>query len=157
MERVGDLASLMARYSAGTRSTGAGSTTLPTGSLYAAANNDVYVVEFGAFNTTTTGCAIAVRRMTTAGTQGTGLSELPWDPDTTAATATAVDTHTSTGPTITAGFYANASIGAAIGAGVIWTFGGKGIRIPKGTANGLGLVVPTGTGQILDWYVVWDE
>jgi hypothetical protein len=147
----------MARYSAGTRSTGAGSTTLPVGSVYAAANNDVYVVEIGAFNTTATACAIAVRRMTSAGTQGTGLSELPWDPDTTAATATAVDTHTSTGPTITAGYYSTASLGAAIGSGVIWTYGNKGLRIPKGTGNGLGILVATGTGQILDWYIVWDE
>jgi hypothetical protein len=147
----------MARYSVGTRSTGAGSTTLPIGALVAAAANDVYLIECGAFNTTTTACAIALRRHTTAGTPGSGLTEIPWDPDTTAATATAYDTYTSTGPTLTGGFYATASLGAAIGAGVIWTFGNKGIRIPKGTGNGLALIVATGTGQILDWYMIWDE
>jgi hypothetical protein len=147
----------MARYSSGWRTTGAGSTTLPAGSLYAAANNDIYIIEIGAFNTTATACAIAVRRLTTAATQGTGQSELPWDPDTTAATGTAFDTHTSTGPTITAGYYSTASLGAAIGSGVIWTYGDKGLRIPKGTANGIGVIPATGTGQILDLYFVWTE
>ena|SRR6185436_11718681 len=147
----------MARYSVGVRSTGAGSTTLPIGSLYAAANNDLHVVEIGAFNTTTTAVNLAVRRLTTAATQGSGLSEVPWDPDTTAATATAFDTHSSTGPSITAGFFAHASLGAAIGAGVIWTFGERGIRIPKGTGNGLCIIPGTGSGQILDWYMIWDE
>lgn len=146
----------MARYSVGTRSTGAGSTTLATGSLFAAAAVDVYLVEVGAFNTTTTACAIALRRWTAAGTAGAGLSEIPYDPDTPAASATAFDTHTVTG-TITAGYYATATLGAAAGSGVIWTFGGKGIRIPKGTGNGLAIMPATGTGQILDWYMVWDE
>lgn len=144
------------RHSVGVRSTGAGSTTLPVGSLYAAANDKLWVVEVGAFNTTATACAIALRRLTTAGTQGTGLTELPWDPDSTAPTGTAFDTHTG-GPTITGGNYAVATLGAAVGSGVIWTFGGQGIPIPKGTGNGLGITVLTGTGQILDWYMIWDE
>lgn len=147
----------MARYSVGTRSTGAGSTTLPVGSLYAAASNDIYVVEIGAFNTTATACAIAVRRLTTAATQGAGLTEIPWDPDTTAATGTGFDTHSSTGPSLTGGFFNTASLGAAVGSGIIWTYGNKGLRIPKGTANGLCVIPATGTGQILDWYMVWDE
>ena len=147
----------MSRYSVGVRSTGAGSTTLPVGSLYAPANNDLHVVEIGAFNTTTTAVNIAVRRLTSAGTQGSGLSEIPWDPDSSAAVGTAFDTHSSTGPTLTAGFLAHASLGAAAGSGIIWTFGGAGIRIPKGTGNGLCIIPGTGTGQILDWYMVWDE
>jgi hypothetical protein len=146
----------MARYSAGWRTTGAGSTTLPVGSLYAAANNDVYLIEVGAFNTTSTAVNVALRRATTAGTQGTGQAELPWDPDTTAATATAVDTH-SVGPTLTSGAFAWAALGAAVGSGIVWTFGNKGIRIPKGTGNGLCVIPGTGTGQILDVYFIWDE
>jgi hypothetical protein len=145
----------MSRYSVAFR-TGTGSATLPAGSLYAAANNDVHVHEVGVFNTTATAVNVAVRRLTTAGTQGTAQDELPWDPDTTAATATAVSTH-SVGPTITAGAFAFASLGAAIGSGVIWTFGDNGLRIPKGTGNGIGILIPNGTGQILDVYFVWDE
>lgn len=147
----------MARYSVGVRSTGAGSTTLPVGSLYAAASIDLHVVEIGVFNTTATSVNLAVRRLTTAATQGSGLSEIPWDPDSAAATGTGFDTHSSTGPTITAGFLAHTVLGAAVGSGIIWTFGGAGIRIPKGTANGLCVIPGTGTGQILDWYMIWDE
>lgn len=147
----------MARYSAGTRSTGAGSTTLPVAGLVTAANNDVYVVEVGVFNTTSTSCNVTVRKITSAGTAGSTVNSIPWDADTTASTATAKDTYTSTGPTLVNGFLANATLGAAVGSGIIWTFGGKGIRCPKGTANGLVIIPGTGTGQILDWYIVWDE
>jgi hypothetical protein len=147
----------MARYSAGGRTTNGGSTTLPAAGLVPAANNDVYVVEIGVFNTTTTACNVAVRRITTAGTAGSTFTSLPWDPDTTASTAALKDSYSSTGPTITAGSIAWASLGAAAGSGMIWTFGNKGIRVPKGTANGLVILPGTGTGQILDVYVVWDE
>ena len=67
------------------------------------------------------------------------------------------DTYTSTGPTITAGSAVFASLGAAVGAGIIWTFANKGIRLTKGTADGVAIIPGTGTGQILDVYVVWDE
>lgn len=147
----------MARYSAGIRSTGAGSTTLPVAGLVPGASNDVYVVEIGVFNTTSVACAIAIRRITTAGTAGATVNSIPYDPDTTASTAGAKDTYTSSGPSITNGFYNNCSLGAAIGSGAIFTYAGKGIRIPKGTANGIVIIPATGTGQILDWYIVWDE
>ncbi len=147
----------MARYSCGVRSAGAGSTTLPVGALVASASVDLHVVEIGVFNSTATAVNVAVRRMTTAGTPGSGLSEIPWDPDSPAATGTGFDTYTSTGPTLTAGFYSHADLGAAIGAGVIFTYGGAGIRIPKATTNGICVIPGIGTGQVLDWYVVWDE
>ena len=147
----------MPRYSVGTRSTGAGSTTLPVGALAASANVEATVREIGVFNTTTTAVSVAIRRLTTAGTPGSGLSEIPWNSDAAAATATAFDTYTSTGPTLTAGFFSLATLGAAAGAGVIWTYGDQGLVIPKGTANGIGILVATGTGQILDYYFVWDE
>lgn len=147
----------MARYSFGARTTGAGSTTLPAAALVAAANNDVYVTEIGAFNTTATACAVAVRRLTSAGTPGSGFTALVWDPDATAATATPKDTYTSTGPTITNGSFRWASLGAAIGSGVIWTFPGEGLRIPKGTGNAICIIPPVGTGQILDVYLEWRE
>lgn len=151
----------MARYSVGARSTGAGARTSgtagkPLGSLFAAANNDIYIIECGVFNTTTTAVCVATQRATAQGTGGSGLSELPWDPDTTAATATALDTH-SADATLTAGYFNTATLGAAAGAGVIWTYGNKGIRIPKGTGNGFCIIVGTGTGQICDWYIIWDE
>lgn len=147
----------MARYSSGGRTTGAGSTTLPAAGLVPGASNDVYVVEIGVYNTTTTACNVAIRRITSAGTAGSAFSTALWDTDTTAATAGLKDTYTSTGPAITAGSLAWADLGAAAGSGMVWTFGNKGIRVPKGVANGLVIIPGTGTGQILDVYVCWDE
>lgn len=147
----------MARYTAGGRTTGAGSTTLPAAALIAATNNDIYLVELGVWNTTAVACNVALRRLTSAGTPGATITSIPWDPDTTASVGLLKDTYTSTGPTITAGNYRFASLGAAIGSGVIWTFAGRGLRIPKTTANGLAVLPGTGTGQILDIYAEWDE
>ena len=146
----------MARYSSGTRSTGAGSTTLPVGALAAAAGVGCRVVEIGAFNTTTTAVAIKLARLTTAGTPGSGLVEAEHFQQGATASCTAYDTYTSTGPTLIDLGY-RATLGAAAGAGVIWTFGDGGLHIPVATSEGIGIVVATGTGQILDWYVVWDE
>lgn len=147
----------MPRVAAGGRTTGAGSTTLPAAALIAATGVDIYVVEIGVWNTTATACNVAVRRLTSAGTPGSTITALPWDPDTTGSVGLLKDTYTSTGPTITAGSYRWAQLGAAIGAGVIWTFAGKGLRIPKTTSNGIAVIPGTGTGQILDVYFEWDE
>lgn len=146
----------MPRFSAGTRSTGAGSTTLPVGSLYAAAAVGAKIREIGAFNTTAVAVPIKLVRLTSAGTQGAGLTEAEHDPDGAAASCTAFDTH-SANPSLGDDLGYRAVLGAAVGSGVIWTFGDQGIRIPVGTGNGVGIIVATGTGQVLDWWVVWDE
>ncbi len=146
----------MSRYTVGTRSAGAGSTTLPVGSLYAVASRSCFVREVGVFNTTTTAVAVRLARLTTAGTQGSGLTEEKYHGTDDTPDMTAFDTHT-VGPTIATGNLRVAPLGAAIGAGVIWTFAEPGLYIPAGTANGLGIVVATGTGQVLDWYMEWDE
>jgi hypothetical protein len=144
----------MRAYGSG-RITTAATNLLPAGSLYAIANRPVYVLECGVFNTTVTATNVALARLTTAGTPGAGFTELSEDPDITPV-ATLFDSHTSTGPTI-AGAIVRGDLGAAIGAGIIWTFGGKGIVIPQGTGNGVGLYVPNGTGQIWDFYFAWEE
>lgn len=147
----------MPRASAGFRSTGGGSATLPIGGLVPSANVDLQVVEVGVFNTTANAVSIGLRRITAAGTPGAAtVTPLSWSPDQPAPTATPKDTWT-VAPTFTTGALAVATLGAAIGSGMVWTFGGAGIRIPKGTGNGLVWVPWTGSGQILDWYVVWDE
>lgn len=137
------------------RTTNAPTATLPGASVYSIASRPIYIVEVGCFNTTTSACTVSLARFTTAGTPGSGLTELAEDSEITPA-ATGFQSHTSTPPTL-AGEYVRASLGAAIGAGVIWTFGGKGIRIPAGTANGAGILCPSGTGQIVDMYIVWEE
>lgn len=146
----------MPRYSAGGRSTGAGSTTLPVGSIYSGAAGPTKIVEIGVFNTTAVAAAIKLVRLTSTGTQGAGLTEAPHENDASGAVATAFDTH-SAAPTLGNDLGYRASLGAAIGAGVIWTFDNGGLRIAPGVANGVGIIVASGTGQILDWYVVWDE
>lgn len=145
----------MARASASFRSAGAGSATLPLGSLYAVASFEPEVAEVHVFNTTTSALVVALVRLTTAGTQGAGLTEARFDQAKGTPQATAFNTHTG-GPTITDELV-RADVGAAIGAGVIWTFDAKPIRIPAGTANGLGIIVPSGTGQVCDIVFVWDE
>jgi len=125
------------------------------GSIYAAAGSGGAIREIGIFNTTAVPVAIRLARLTTQGTPGAGLTEDNNDPNGPPALCTAFDTH-SVGPTIGADLGKRAVLGAAVGAGIIWTFGASGLVIPKGTANGIGIVV-IGTGQILDWYMDWDE
>lgn len=144
----------MPRYGAGARSTGAGSAALPVGSIYSGAGGPTKIKEIGVFNTTAVAVSIRLARLTTVGTPGAGLAESPVEQDGSGALATAVDTHT-VGPTIGADLGYRATLAGAPGAGVIWTFP-EALRIAAGITNGVGIVV-VGTGQILDWYVVWDE
>lgn len=146
----------MARYSVAARTTNAPTATLPGASLYAIAGIAPQIVEIGVFNTTATACMVNVCYLTTAGTQGTGLTETKLRADTATASATAFQSHTGTPPTL-GNEIVRASLGAAIGAGMVWTFDAEPITIPAGTANGVGLLCLTGTGQILDAYFVWQE
>ncbi len=146
----------MRRHSVGVRSTLAASATIPLGSLYAVAANGGILRELGVFNTTAVAVAVALQRLTTTGTQGAGLDELQNSEDGPSPAMQAFQAHT-VGPTITAGFFRRAVLGAAIGSGVIWTFGGAGLVIAPATTNGIGITTPDGTGQICDWYAEWEE
>lgn len=145
----------MARYSAGAKTT-AGSTVLPIISLYSAAAVGAKIREIGVFNTTSTAVDVKLVRLTSAGTQGAGLTEAKYDPDSAAASCTAFNTH-SANPSLGDDLGYRASLGAAVGAGIIWTFGDQGLRVPVGTGNGLGVIVENGTGQACQAYVIWDE
>ena len=146
----------MPRFTVGWRTAGAGSTTLPIASLFATANTPLWLVECGVTNTTVTALSMALRRATAAGTAGTARTVNSEENDTATARGNPVDTHT-VAPTLTADSIRNASIGASIGSGVIFTFGGRGLYIPPGTANGVCLIPLTGTGQICDVYFSWDS
>jgi hypothetical protein len=145
----------MARYSAGVLTT-AGSATLPIISLYSAAAVSPKLREVGVFNTATTAVALKLVRLTTAGTQGTGLTEGKHDPDSAAASCTAFATH-SGAPTLGDDLGYRVVLGAAAGSGVIWTFGDTGLIVPVGTGNGIGVIVENGTGQACQAYLAWDE
>jgi hypothetical protein len=99
--------------------------------------------------------SVAVARFTTATNVGTGLAETAEDDPDQTALATIFAGHTGDGGV--GGVVRQASLGAAVGAGIIWTFGGNGLEIPAGTGNGVGIITPTGTGQLCDCYIVWDE
>lgn len=146
----------MARNGVAERMSAAPTSTLPGASLYAPAGGSLKVREIGVFNSTTTSCVVTVRRLSTTGTQGAGLAEFEYDEGAMPVLGTAFAAH-SVLPTLVAGNVRYGPIGGAIGAGYVWTFGENGLIIPAGTGNGIGFLCPTGTGQVLDFYIDWDE
>ncbi len=146
----------MARYSAGALAAGAGSTTLPSGSIYATASVSFAVRECGIYNTTATAAAYKLSLLTTRGTVGSGLTAAKQDDNSAAASATPFNTHT-VAPTLGSDLGYRCQLGAAVGSAMVWTFGDRGLRAPLGTANGIGVIVENGTGQVLQLYFVWDE
>lgn len=145
----------MGVFAGGFRQASAGTNLLPGGSLYAPAGSRLILKEVHVFNTTAVACMVALQAFTSTGTQGAGVTEIEYDLNGPAPTGTLFQTH-SAGPTITAGEYARASLAAAVGGGVVWVFN-AGIYIPAGTANGVGITVPDGTGQVCDVTFVWEE
>jgi hypothetical protein len=149
----------VSRYVVGGVATIAGTATLPFVSIYSHATTaNVRMREVHIFNTTATGgFVVALCRLSSTGTQGAGLTEVSIDSTSAAASCTAFAGHTGA-PTIAADLGFRKRMGAAIGDGVIWTFNNDvGVTAAVGTANGLGLYVPTGTGQICEYTLVWDE
>ena len=145
----------MARYTIAGRSTVAGTSARAIASLFATAAAGCRLVEVGVFNTTSTAVAVALVRFTNATNVGTGLTEAEYDEVLPAPVCTGFAGHTGDGGTGQVLY--QASLGAAVGSGVIWTYGASGIVVPSGTANGIGVTCPTGTGQILTYRYTWDE
>lgn len=145
----------MARYTVAAL-TSAGSTTLPIISLYGATTVRARVREVWLTNTTVTNVSLKVVRVTTAGTQGAALTEMPLVPEDPAALATAFNTHT-VAPTITTGDLWRGVLPAAIGGGVVLTWPDQGLVIPATANNGIAVVVSTGTGQVVEATIIWDE
>ena len=143
------------RFAVAGRSTVAGTTVRAMASLYATAAKRPKILEIGVFNTTVTALAIAVVRFTNATGVGAGLTEVCLEDPVSVAIATGFAGHTADGAVGSP--VRQASLGAAVGSGVIFTFGGRGFEIPEGTANGVGIITPTGTGQICDYYIEWDD
>ena len=145
----------MARYTFGMRGTVAGTNLRAMMSLFGIAGIGGALREVGVFNTTAAALAIALARFTAATNVGAGQTEGEYDENAAPPSCTIFAGHTADG---TVGqILRQATLGAFVGSGVIWTFGDKGIVIQPGTTNGLGIIVPTGTGQICDLYMEWDE
>jgi len=145
----------MARFAHASRSTVIGTADRSMLSLYGVTTVRARVREVGVFNTTATPLMVSLVRMTTATNAGTGLAETAEDDTAQSALATILAGHTGAGGV--GGTLRVASLAGAVGSGVIWTFGGNGLVIPNATADGIGLITPTGTGQLCDCYYVWDE
>ncbi len=145
----------MSRYAFGMRSTVVGTNLRAQISLFAPASSNARVREIGVYNTSTTAFAIALARFTNATGVGAGQTEGEYDEDAPPPLVTIFAGHTADGGV--GQVFRQATLGAAAGAGTIWTFGDSGLVIQPGTANGIGPLVPTGTGQLGDDYLDWDE
>ena len=150
----------MARFSAGARTT-AGTAARPMMSIYSAAASLGTLREVGCFNTTATAVEIFLTRLSDAGTQGAGLTEARHNIKGPPALLTCFTTHTADA-TYGEDLGYRAVLGAAVGSGVIWTFGESGLVIGAAdTAElvtlGIGISLENGTGQICQTYFVWDE
>jgi len=148
----------MARFSLGALSASAGSTTLPLLSLYSAAASAFALRECGVTNTAATAVAVRLVRLSTTGTQGAAVAgtQIGYDVARPTPACKVFQTHT-VAPTIADDLGYRAQLGAAVGSGVIWTFGDIGIRTAVAVTNGIGVVIENGTGQVCQVYFVWDE
>lgn len=124
-------------------------------SVYSTAALKPRIREVGVFNTTATAVAVGLARASATGTQGAALTEVCEDDDSHVVIATGFNTHTA--DATVGGTIRQASLGAAIGSGVIWTFGDNGFVLDNATTAGIVIICPSGTGQHLDFYVLWDE
>ena len=144
----------MARCAVATR-TSAVPTAARGPSVYATSAVKPRIREIGVFNTTSTACAVGIARATATGTQGAALTEVCLDDDSKTVVATGFNTHTA--DATVGACVRQASLGAAVGSGVIWTFGDDGLVLDNATTSGIVIVCPTGTGQHLDFYIEWIE
>lgn len=147
-------------------STGAGSATLPVASIYSgSATVGLFLQKVIVRNTTATAARGTINRLTTRGTPGAAITEAEFVDADTNNVSEVLNTHT-VAPTLGAavGVW---SVGASIGAkdeinfaeydgGAEFEQNERGMYIPPGTANGVGLVV-IGTGQVLDVVFEFEE
>lgn len=138
---------------------GRGVTNLPTAArgpnLYCSADGGFRLREVGVFNTTTTAFTVGVGVATALGTVAGALTEFCEDDP--GHTVLAIGNTSHSADATIAAVVRQASVGAAIGAGVVFTFGENGLYRPEGTGNGVVLTCPTGTAQFFDFYFLWDE
>lgn len=142
----------MARCSVAGR-TSAVCTTVRGPSVYATTGVKPRIKEIGVFNTTSTAVAVGVARASATGTQGAGLTEVCEDDDVHTIVTTGFNTHTA--DATVGGTIRQASLGAAVGSGVIWTF--DDLVLDNATTAGIVIICPSGTGQHLDFWITWDE
>lgn len=144
----------MARYSAAALQTTA-KTSLRGPTLAVGASN-LTLREVGVESTTAVSSTVALRIASALGTSGTALDEVPWADDRTAPLATTFQAPTAD-HTAVAGFIRIAALPAAIGGGVIWTFGPQELELAGGSGDGFFLALPSGSDAIINFYFDWEE
>jgi len=122
-------------------------------SVFSTASFGFRLRQIALYNTTSTACTYAAVRFTNATGVGAGLTEVTHDINPPQCTAFAG--HTSDG-TVGSPFDVF-ELPAAIGGGIIMPYDGAGILSPIGTANGIGIILLSGTGQILRYKLTWEE
>lgn len=145
----------MARYSIAGKFTVVGTTLRAGVSLFAIASRTGKLREVSVCNTTATAVEVALCRFTNATGVGVGLTEVLYDEFSPPPNMTGFAGHTADGA-VGANFR-HIVLGGAVGSGWVWTFGDTGMLIQAGTANGIGIICPVGTGQILAYSIDWDE
>ena len=145
----------MARFGCGVLTTTAANITLPAMGLYNSASVVAALREVGISNTSSTACAFMISLVTTVGTKVSTPTEVKHRDNGPLSEVDAVTW--SAGPTIGATLGYRQQLGAAVGAGVIWTFGGDGLQCAVGTANALAIATSDTTAQNVHAYMVWDE
>ena len=144
----------MAKYTVAATQTGT-KTSLRGPTLVVGAKT-IHIVEVGVESTTAVSSQVALRRFPAAGTTGTALDEVPWENDGQAPTA-AGSQLPSTDHTAVAGLIRQGHLPDAIGGGIIWTFGPRGLTVYGGTGDGVFLSLPGGSDAVINFYFDWEE
>ncbi len=147
----------MARFASGGIASAAATATLPAVTLAGAAAGGGRLRELGIFNTTPTAFYASLRLFSTAGTRGAAVNSICLSRIGATANCNVADANTSTAPTLVNGVIRLIDMPAQIGGGVIWTFGDTGFEISAATSSMLGILCPSGTGQVFTYYFEWDE
>jgi len=131
-------------------------TTAGPGVFAGATSGKFWLREIGVFNTTAVAVAVGVAVCTATGTQVGGLTEYQTDDASAPAPSETAFTSMSTAATVAATIR-QASLGASVGSGIVFTFEEKEVEIPEGTGNGVIINCPTGTAQHLDFYIKYQK
>jgi hypothetical protein len=100
---------------------------------------------------------VALVRITTRTSTGaTALTEVEW-PNDGQAPAASVEHGNTADHTVATGNIRTSHLPAAIGGGVIWTFGPDEMRTRGGTGDGWALILPGGSDAVINFYFDWEE
>lgn len=150
----------MAKHSVAGRSTVVPTNLRAGFSIFSAASYTGVIREIGVYSTVNTHCTLALARFSSATNVGAGLMETQWGLHKPPTNMTVFAGHTGDGGPWAVTSYSyirQAMLPAAIGGGHVWPFGDEGLTCPIGATNGFGVVCSTGTGQIFDFYIDFDD